>query len=64
MIQIDVEGMRCEGCEKNVEEALKKVEGVENAVADRQTDSATVEGEAEIEDLITAVKEAGYTPSP
>lgn len=63
MIQINVEGMSCDGCEKNVEEALKNVEGVEDAVADRETNSATVEGDAEIQDLITAVREAGYTPS-
>lgn len=60
---ITVEGMGCEGCERTVVDALKGVDGVEDASADRTTDSATVEGNAALKALLAAVSEAGYTAS-
>ncbi|MFB6166383.1 MAG: heavy-metal-associated domain-containing protein [Haloarculaceae archaeon] len=57
---ITVEGMSCEGCEQNVEDALEAIEGVTDADADRTEESATVEGDASVEALIDAVREAGY----
>jgi copper chaperone len=57
---ITVEGMSCGGCEQTVEEALMGVSGVENATADRESNTVTVEGDAAIEDLVAAVEDAGY----
>jgi copper chaperone CopZ len=57
---ITVEGMTCEHCEQTVEEALEEVEGVTSATADRNSESATVEGSAERDELVTVVKDAGY----
>ncbi|QLG63922.1 heavy-metal-associated domain-containing protein [Halorarum salinum] len=57
---ITVEGMSCAGCEGTVEDALAEVPGVESASADRTTDSASVEGEADTEALVRAVADAGY----
>ncbi|CCQ33491.1 Heavy metal transport-detoxification protein [Halorhabdus tiamatea SARL4B] len=57
---ITVEGMSCEHCEQTVEEALENVDGVTAATADRETDSATIEGTAEPAALVNAVSEAGY----
>ncbi|QLG27543.1 heavy-metal-associated domain-containing protein [Halorarum halophilum] len=50
-----VTGMTCSGCEENVENALREVEGVEDASADEETDTVTVEGDADPLDLIAAV---------
>lgn len=61
--QITVEGMSCEGCEQAVVEALEGVDGVVAATADRTTESATVDGEADVDDLIAAVSDAGYSAS-
>lgn len=61
---ITVEGMTCEHCEETVEDALESVNGVSNATADRQSDSASVEGFADSDTLITAVEDAGYEASP
>jgi copper chaperone CopZ len=58
---LTVEGMSCEGCERTVEDALKTVAGVENAQADRTSNSATVEGDADTDALVNAVTDAGYT---
>ncbi|WP_458207926.1 heavy-metal-associated domain-containing protein [Haladaptatus sp. NG-SE-30] len=58
-----VDGMTCGGCEQNVVDALEAVDGVSNANADRETNSVTVEGTAETNDLIDAVENAGYDAS-
>ena len=58
---ISVEGMSCEHCEQTVEEALRSVEGVTDASADRDTAQATVEGDADTAALVSAVEDAGYT---
>lgn len=50
-----VTGMTCGGCEENVETALRGVEGVEDASADNETDTVTVEGDADPLDLIAVV---------
>ena len=61
--QITVTGMSCGGCEQNVEDALEGVPGVESATADRESDTATVEGEADTDALVAAVEDAGYEAS-
>jgi copper chaperone CopZ len=62
-VTLTVEGMSCEGCEQTVEDALKTVGGVESANADRTSNTATVEGAADIDALVNAVNDAGYTAS-
>lgn len=62
-ITIDVEGMSCGGCERTVEEALGDLEGVRDVDADRTTDTATVEGEADVASLVATVEDAGYGAS-
>jgi copper chaperone len=63
MTTLTVEGMSCGSCEAAVVEALEAVEGVEAASADHESDSATVEGDADPLDLIVAVQDAGYDAS-
>jgi len=60
---IDVQGMSCDGCEETVKDALGDVPGVTDATADRETGSATVEGDAERAALVEAVEQAGYDAS-
>jgi copper chaperone CopZ len=57
---ITVEGMSCEHCEQTVEDALEDVSGVTSVDADRNAERATVEGDAETADLVSAVDDAGY----
>jgi copper chaperone CopZ len=60
---ITVEGMSCAGCEESVEEALRDVSGVTDAEADRDAEQATVDGDADPADLVSAVESAGYSAS-
>ncbi|MEF8851349.1 MAG: heavy-metal-associated domain-containing protein [Haloarculaceae archaeon] len=58
---ITVEGMSCDHCEQTVEEALRGVDGVTDATADREGARAVVEGDAGAASLVAAVEDAGYT---
>lgn len=57
-----VEGMACDGCEQNVEQALQKLEGVTRVTADHEADSVevVVSDDTSDEDLSAAIREAGY----
>lgn len=64
MVQtIDVDGMSCGGCERNVVEALEDVSGVSEASANHEAGTATVEGDANGENLVAAIEDAGYEAS-
>ncbi|SIR97899.1 Copper chaperone CopZ [Haladaptatus litoreus] len=58
-----VEGMTCGGCEQNVIDALEAVDGVSKANADREANTASVEGSAKTDALVGAVEDAGYDAS-
>jgi len=58
---ITVEGMSCGHCEQTVEEALEEVSGVTSVTVDRESEQASVDGEAEVTALVEAVEDAGYT---
>lgn len=58
---ITVEGMSCGHCEQTVEEALLDVSGVTGAIADREAEQASIEGDADPAALVRAVEDAGYT---
>lgn len=60
---ISVKGMTCGHCKQTVEEALEEVEGVSSAKADRESETATVEGDADTDVLVEAVTDAGYEAS-
>ena len=57
---IIVEGTSCEHCERTVEEALRGVDGMSDATADRDAREASVEGDADVSALRRAVEDAGY----
>lgn len=58
---ITVEGMTCGHCEQTVEEALRDVSGVTGVTVDRDTEAASVDGDANETALVQAVEDAGYT---
>ena len=60
MEQYIVTGMSCAACSAHVEKAVSKVEGVTACTVSLLTNSMTVEGTATPEQIISAVKNAGY----
>ena len=58
-----VTGMTCANCALSIERALKKVDGVEQAVVNLSLESATVKfdsDKADPKDLVKAIEKAGY----
>ena len=62
-LTLTVDGMACDGCEANVEDALAEVAGVERAAADHESGRVTVEGTADTDAIVEAINEAGYDAS-
>jgi len=61
MIKLKVSGMTCEHCERAVTNALADVAGVDKVIAvNRENDEAIIEGAADTEALLAAVREEGY----
>ena len=58
--ELNVTGMSCGHCVKAVEGALRAVPGVEGAQVSLEGSKATVQGNADVQALIAAVKEEGY----
>lgn len=60
MTTLNITGMTCGHCVKSVKQALADVPGVTRAEVDLQTRQAQVEGTADVDALVAAVKEEGY----
>lgn len=62
-VSLDVKGMTCTGCQYNIENSLKKVDGVIQAKADYTKAKAEVEYDPEttnVDKLVAAVNDLGY----
>ena len=63
MKQYNVTGMSCAACQARVEKAVSKVPGVESCSVSLLTNSMGIEGTASDEEILRAVKDAGYGAS-
>lgn len=63
MEQYIVTGMSCAACSNRVEKAVSKVPGVTSCSVSLLTNSMGVEGTATEQEIIKAVKDAGYGAS-
>lgn len=63
MEQFKVTGMHCAACSARVEKAVLKVPGVTSCAVSLLTNSMGVEGDADSQTIISAVKQAGYGAS-
>ena len=64
MEQYTVTGMSCAACSARVEKAVSGVEGVTSCSVSLLTNSMGVEGTASAEEIIAAVRDAGYGAAP
>jgi Cu+-exporting ATPase len=58
--RLSVTGMSCAGCVSAVEDAMSAVPGIDKAVVNFAEHTATYTGKATIEDVLDAIKSAGY----
>jgi copper ion binding protein len=62
-VELQVEGMTCQGCVRSIEMKLSKVPGVESAHVNLSEGKATVEyddSRANVDQLIGAVEQIGF----
>ncbi len=62
-VTIPVEGMTCSGCEFNIENAVKKLDGIIKVKADHQKGEDNIKfekGKVNINDLVKAINKSGY----
>lgn len=61
---LTVKGMKCGGCAKNVENALKSLPGVSGVAVDLKAGKVKVEhdGKASVDQMKQKIKDAGYKP--
>lgn len=59
-MEFKITGMMCGHCKAHVEDAIKAVEGVDTFEVNLASGTAVVEGDAEKDAIISAVKAAGY----
>ena len=60
-VELKITGMHCAGCVASIENALRKVEGVEEAVVNLTLEKATVLGSVDPTQLIQSVDQTGYS---
>ncbi len=58
--RLSVTGMSCAGCVGAVEDALNAVPGIDQASVNFAEHTATYSGDAAVEDVVSAIKAAGY----
>jgi copper chaperone CopZ len=59
-IIFDVKGMTCDNCVHHVTEAIKNVSGVTSTEVSLAANSAKVEGDFDLKQIIAAIEEEGY----
>ena len=60
IIELKITGMHCAGCVGSVENALRKVNGVKEAIVNLTLEKATISGSVDSENLLSAVEKTGY----
>ena len=60
-IELKIEGMTCQHCQRAVLQALQQVAGVASAEEDLEQKKARVTGSATLDDLRQAVEDEGYS---
>jgi len=60
-LELEVTGMTCGHCQTAVLKALKAVGGVQDAQVDLAGGKATVHGNPDVQQLLHAVQEEGYS---
>ena len=63
MATLDVDGMTCAVCVSRVEKAISSVNGVNSVSVNLATGIANFNGEADIEEVISAINNSGYAGS-
>lgn len=59
-VRMKITGMTCQHCVAHTRKALEAVEGVRQVQVTLEPGAAIIDGTASVEDLLDAVRQAGY----
>ena len=62
-IQLSIPNMACSGCASSVKGALDNLPGVDSAITNLDDRTVSVTGDVSVDELIEAIKAAGYSAS-
>lgn len=57
---LNIEGMKCNHCKANAEQAMKAVEGVQQVIVDLASGTASLSGDFDVEEVIASVEGIGF----
>ena len=62
-VSIKVSDMTCDHCKMTIEKAVNEVLQVRNVTVDLDNHLVNIEGDMAVDQIVQAIKDAGYTPS-
>jgi len=62
-VSIKVSDMTCDHCKMTIEKAVNEVLQVRNVTVDLDNHLVNIEGDIAVDQIVQAIKDAGYTPS-
>ena len=61
MIELQIQGMHCEACVSKIEKALHSIKGIENATVNLNDETAIIQGDSKLDEVISVIFDLGYT---
>ena len=61
-VSINVSDMTCDHCKMTIEKAIHDVLQVRNVIVDLDNHMVNIEGDMAVDQIVQAIKDAGYTP--
>ena len=61
MIELQIQGMHCEACVSKIEKALLSIKGIEKATVNLNDETAIIQGDSKLDEVISVIFDLGYT---
>ena len=61
MIELQIQGMHCEACVSKIEKGLHSIKGIEKATVNLNDETAIIQGDSKLDEVISVIFDLGYT---
>ena len=61
MIELQIQGMHCEACVSKIEKGLHSIKGIEKATVNLNDETAIIQGDSKLDEVISIIFDLGYT---
>ncbi len=59
-LTVKVPDMTCDHCKMSIDSSIRKLENIDNVEIDLESKKVEVSGNADTQDILSAIREAGY----